>query len=252
MLTLNCDLGELVGEANNDALIMPMIDQANIACGAHAGDTQSMTNTVKLAIQHNVIIGAHPSYPDRENFGRKSIIIEKAALKTSLTAQINALSKICIEQKTQLNYVKPHGALYNDMMKNLPIFQTVCQAVAMANNRLNKKLSLMIQALPNTQPYQKIANKYNITLLFEAFSDRAYQANGLLVPRSQQGAVIHQQEKVIEQITQLIKHQKLTTIDGGFLALHVDSLCVHGDNDVALTLVSSLRKLIKKTNAENK
>jgi UPF0271 protein len=242
MLTLNCDLGELVGEANNDALIMPLIDQANIACGAHAGDTQSMINTVKLAIQHKVIIGAHPSYPDRENFGRKSMVIEKEALKTSLLTQINALNQICVKQKTQLCYVKPHGALYNDMMKNLIIFETVCQTLSM----LTEKLSLMIQALPNTQQYQKIAKKYNITLLFEAFADRAYQVNGLLVPRSQPGAVIHQKDKVIEQITQLIKVQQLTSIEGNNLALHVDSLCVHGDNNEALTLVSSLRKLIKK------
>jgi 5-oxoprolinase (ATP-hydrolysing) subunit A len=239
---LNCDLGELTGDANNDALIMPMIDQANIACGAHAGDTQSMINTVKLAIQHKVIVGAHPSYPDRENFGRKSMVIEKEALKTSLLTQINALNQICVKQKTQLSYVKPHGALYNDMMKDLGIFETICQTISL----LEINLSLMIQALPNTQQYLDIANKYDIRLLFEAFADRAYQANGLLVSRTQSGAVIHQKDTVIEQITQLIKHQQLTSIDGNNLTLHVDSLCVHGDNNEALTLIGSLRKLIKK------
>ena len=246
MLTLNCDLGELVGEANNDALIMPMIDQANIACGAHAGDNQSMRDTVQLAIQHQVEIGAHPSYPDRENFGRKSMFIEKSALQASLIAQIKALNVVCVEQNTKLSYVKPHGALYNDMMKDFTIFDTVCQALAMVNNELNNKLLLMVQALPDTLKYKNIADKYKLSLLFEAFADRAYQTNGLLVPRSQQGAVLHQQEAVIAQITQLIDHQQLTSIDGETLSLHVDSLCVHGDNDAALSLVNTLQKLIKK------
>lgn len=248
MLTLNCDLGELVGEANNDALIMPMIDQANIACGAHAGDHQSMKDTVQLAIQHKVAIGAHPSYPDRENFGRQSMCIKKEALRTSLTAQINALNAVCVEQKTELSYVKPHGALYNDMMKDLAIFDTVCQVVATVNHRLNNKLSLMVQALPDTLQYKQIADKYKLSLLFEAFADRAYQTNGLLVPRSQEGAVLHHQAAVITQITHLLEHEKLTSIDGGALSLHVDSLCVHGDNEAALSLVRALRKLIKKLN----
>lgn len=246
MLTLNCDLGELVGEANNDALIMPMIDQANIACGAHAGDNQSMRYTVQLAIQHKVEIGAHPSYPDRENFGRKSISIEKPALQASLISQIKTLNAVCVEQNTKLSYVKPHGALYNDMMKDFNIFDSVCQAVAMVNNELNNKLLLMIQALPDTLKYKNIADKYKLSLLFEAFADRAYQTNGLLVPRSQDGAVLHQKEAVVMQITQLINHQQLTSIDGDILSLHVDSLCVHGDNDAALSLVSTLQKLIKK------
>ena len=250
MLVLNCDLGELVGDASNDALVMPLIDQANIACGAHAGDTQSMINTVKLAIKHNVKIGAHPSYPDRENFGRKSIAITKTVLQASLTAQINALNEICLKQHTRLCYVKPHGALYNDMMKDFTIFNTVCQAVAMVNKKLNYQLTLMVQALPNIQQYQKVADTYNLSLLFEAFADRAYQGNGLLVPRTEPNAVLHQQNDVLKQISQLINHQQLTCINGESLTLHVDSLCVHGDNEAALLLVKALRKLINSSHSE--
>ena len=242
MLKLNCDLGELTGVENNDALIMPMIDQANIACGGHAGDLQSMTTTVQLAKKYQVMIGAHPSYPDRENFGRQSMAITAPELQTSLIQQINSLSDICSQQHSQLSYVKPHGALYNDMMKKMSIFETVCQTLS----KITEKLPLMIQALPNTEQYQKVANKYGINLLFEAFADRAYQANGLLVPRTQAGAVLHQQDSVIAQITQLIKHQQLTSIDGNKLNLHVDSLCVHGDNDSALALISALRSLLNE------
>lgn len=242
MLKLNCDLGELTETENNDALIMPMIDQANIACGGHAGDQQSMINTVKLAKKNHVMIGAHPSYPDKANFGRLSMVIEASELQTSLLEQINTLSEICNLQQSQLSYVKPHGALYNDMMKELSIFETVCKTLS----QLEVKLPLMIQALPDTGQYQTIANQYGITMLFEAFADRAYQSNGLLVPRSQTGAVLHQSDKVIAQISQLIKHQQLTSIDGNKLTLHVDSLCVHGDNYAALALIRALRKLLNE------
>lgn len=242
MLKLNCDLGELTGVENNDALIMPLIDQANIACGGHAGDYQSMVTTVKLAKKYRVMIGAHPSYPDRENFGRLSMAIEAAELQSSLTQQINNLSEICNQHNTQLSYIKPHGALYNDMMQTLSIFEIVCHTLSQSA----EKLPLMIQALPDTKYYQKIAKKFGISLIFEAFADRAYQANGLLVPRSQAGAVLHHQDSVIAQITQLKKHQQLTSIDGRKLNLHVDSLCVHGDNDAALALISALRNLLNE------
>jgi len=242
MLNLNCDLGELEGE-NNDALIMPLIDQANIACGFHAGDKLTMQQTVALAIKHQVSIGAHPSYPDRENFGRLSIKMPADKLISYLHEQISTLNTICQKQQSQVCYVKPHGALYNDMMANLTLFETVCQAI----NSFDNSLPLMIQALPSLSQYQSIALKYGITLYYEAFADRAYQSNGLLVPRNQQGAVLHQQEKVLKQIRQLIHQQQLTSIDDKILNLQVDTLCVHGDNAAALELIHALRVLINET-----
>jgi len=242
MLNLNCDLGELEGE-NNDALIMPLIDQANIACGFHAGDKLTMQQTVALAIKHQVSIGAHPSYPDRENVGRLSIKMPADKLISCLHEQISTLNTICQKQQSQVCYVKPHGALYNDMMANLTLFETVCQAI----NSFDNSLPLMIQALPSLSQYQSIALKYGITLYYEAFADRAYQSNGLLVPRNQQGAVLHQQEKVLKQIRQLIHQQQLTSIDDKILNLQVDTLCVHGDNAAALELIHALRVLINET-----
>jgi len=242
MLKLNCDLGELEGE-NNDALIMPLIDQANIACGFHAGDKLTMHQTVALAIKHQVTIGAHPSYPDRENFGRLSMKMPADKLIICLHEQISALNIICQTQQSRVCYVKPHGALYNDMMANLSLFETVCQAI----NSFDNSLPLMIQALPSPSQYQSIALKYGITLYYEAFADRAYQNNGLLVPRNQQGAVLHQQEKVVKQIRQLIHQQQLTSINNQVLNLQVDTLCVHGDNAAALELIHALRALINAT-----
>ncbi|MEW6991794.1 5-oxoprolinase subunit PxpA [Colwelliaceae bacterium 6441] len=240
MLTLNCDLGELVGEANNDALIMPLIDQANIACGFHAGDAKTMRDTVALAVKHQVSIGAHPSYPDRNNFGRTSMNMEDNALKKCITEQVAALHVICQAQNTQLSYIKPHGALYNDMMASLAIFETICQAISI----IKHPLSLMMQALPELQQYKAIAEKYHIPLIFEGFADRAYQSNGLLVRRSHPGALLNDPEKVLARITRLINQQQLTSIDGKALNLTIDSLCVHGDNKAALALLTSLRRLI--------
>ena len=168
-MKLNCDLGEL--QHDNDAQIMPYIDQANIACGFHASDPLTMQKTVQLAVKYNVSIGAHPSYPDKENFGRISMPFEAAELLAIIHYQVGALASICHSEKTQLRYVKPHGALYNDMMADINIFITVCQAISL----IQPSLPLMMQALPETKEYQKIAQNWQIKLIFEAFADRAYE-----------------------------------------------------------------------------
>lgn len=241
-MKLNCDIGEKVHD--NDALIMPYIDQANIACGFHASDPITIVNTIKLAVKHDVEIGAHPSYPDQANFGRQSMAFPKDELIAIIHYQVGALQTLCQLHGAQLRYVKPHGALYNDMMADTSLFELVCQAISAVNGHL----SLMLQALPNTSEFRTIANKWKVSLQFEAFADRAYQANGLLVPRSQKGAVIHNESQVLDQINDLLKKQILIAIDGTHLPLHVDTLCVHGDNTAALKLVSSLRKLIDESN----
>lgn len=253
MLKLNCDLGELVGEKNNDALIMPLIDQANIACGGHAGNERSMHETVALAQRNNVAIGAHPSYPDKTNFGRKTMTLTDEALVSSICQQVQALHHVCSAYKTDIKYIKPHGALYNDMMKNLAIFNVICKAVSQLPSCLPTPLPIMIQAIKNHQPFQDIANKYRIPLLYEAFADRAYQANGLLLPRTQKNAVIHCLETVKKNISRLIEKHTLYSIDNTEISVQADSLCVHGDNEAALAMIHSLRQLInnKKENSES-
>lgn len=246
MLKLNCDLGELEGERNIDALIMPYIDQSNIACGGHAGTETSMHDTVLLAKKHNVTIGAHPSYPDKENFGRVSFKLSDEKLIDTIVQQVNDLQNICTNLQTSVQYIKPHGALYNDMMANTQIFDLICQAIKKLCSQQKLPLPLMIQAIKNIQPFVNIAEQYQIPLYFEVFADRAYQTNGLLVPRSQKGAVLCDQQAVIDQITQLIKYKKITTIDHKTIELNADSLCVHGDNKSALVLIRSLKALINE------
>lgn len=240
-IKLNCDLGEsfAVWQKGHDNLVMPHIDMANIACGFHAGDAHIMLQTVRLAKQHKVIIGAHPSYQDLSGFGRRSIAYTHDELKALIHYQVGALNGICQSQQVSISYVKPHGALYNDMMANLTIFTTVCSAIS----ELPQPLSLMIQSMPNSQPYQAIANQYKVTLLYEVFADRNYQNNGLLVPRSEPNAVIENVDEILQRCQQLTKNGQILSEHGKPLALPVDSLCVHGDNQHAVKIVEAIRHL---------
>lgn len=248
-MKLNCDLGEKVHD--NDALIMPFIHMANIACGFHASDPLTMNNTVKLALTNKVTIGAHPSYNDKDNFGRISVSYSAAELIAIIQYQIGAMQAICDSNKATLSYVKPHGALYNDMMKNAEIFEQVCQAIS----ALKHPLPLLIQALPETDntfiQLKAIAGKYQISLLFEAFADREYTDQGLLVSRQESNAVIHDIDKIISRCEQLIRHNKFISVNGKPLNLKVDTLCVHGDNPEAIAVVKQLHQLLNAECSNN-
>lgn len=250
-MKLNCDLGESFGnwQMGLDSQVMPFIDMANIACGFHAGDPLIMRQTVRLAKQHNVSIGAHPSYQDLQGFGRRSIEYSKDELINLLQYQIGALQAICQAEGCQVDYVKPHGALYNDMMANEEIFQQVCQAVSEINQGQKQQIKLMIQALPEHNSHYRvligIAKQYQLNLLFEAFADRHYQANGLLVPRSEKNAVIEDVEIIKLRITHLLSQGELLAVDGSPLKIPVDTLCVHGDNEKAVNITQMLQQLCR-------
>lgn len=241
-MKLNCDLGEKVHD--NDALIMPFINMANIACGFHASDPLTISNTIKLALTHKVTIGAHPSYNDKENFGRITVSYSPEELISIIQYQVGAMQAICISNNAKLSYVKPHGALYNDMMKDSNIFEQVCQAIS----TLKESLPLLIQALPETDltfiKLKEIASTYHVPLLFEAFADREYTDEGLLVSRTESNAVIHDVDKIMSRCEQLVADKKLTSVNGKALTLKVDSLCVHGDNPAAINVVKQLHSLL--------
>lgn len=251
-MKLNCDLGEGFGQFKNDAdeKIMPHIQMANIACGFHAGDPLIMTKTVAFAKQNNVTIGAHPSYPDLAGFGRRSMKIPADELIALIVYQVGALQATCDCQNVALTYVKPHGALYNDMMADLTIFDAVCQAMSNLNQYRSEKLTLMIQAMPDAAPFQKIADAMQIPLWFEAFADRNYKSDGKLVPRSQENAVIHSEKEALERCQHLLSHQEIISVEGTKLSMQVDTLCVHGDTPEALTFVRSLNKLLQHSSLQ--
>ncbi|WP_448548114.1 5-oxoprolinase subunit PxpA [Thalassotalea fusca] len=238
-LTLNCDLGESYGswKMGNDAEIMPYIDCANIACGFHAGDPNTMSKTIAQALAHNVTIGAHPGYPDKEGFGRRSIAYDRSSLITMIIYQVGALQALCRHHQGQVAYIKPHGALYNDMMANTDIFESV----AMAAKSLS--LPLMMQALPPRyiKDFITIGKCLGVALIFEGFADRNYQSNGKLVPRSKANAVVHDIPLVVQRCKDIKEGGVIMSEDGSALSLSIDSLCVHGDTAEALTMVKELR-----------
>lgn len=239
-MKLNCDLGESFGawQMGLDKEVMPHIDMANIACGFHGGDSDVMANTLKLAKQHKVLIGAHPSYPDRQGFGRRSMTLTAQELSNCLHYQIAAIEGMAKVQGLKLSYVKPHGALYNDMMVNETILHTVMQAVA----SYPSALKLMILASANAEQHQQLAQQYQLELILEAFADRQYTDEGQLVSRKMAGSV-HDKPALLAQVKQLLATGCVTTRSGKQLPLHADSLCVHGDNAAGIALIEEIKAL---------
>ncbi|MDA8782798.1 5-oxoprolinase subunit PxpA [Porticoccaceae bacterium] len=242
-LSLNCDLGESFGawKMGLDDQVMPFIDQANIACGFHAGDPVVIKKTLLAAKRNNVMVGAHPSYPDISGFGRRSMKIPPVELIALLQYQVAALTGMASNLGIEVKYVKPHGALYNDMMADGHIRSAVMEAIA----ECHQPLAFMLQATPEAETHREEAKAFGLELLFEAFADRCYDDNGALLSRTKEGAV-HSREKMLQQVMQLQQHGTVTTVSGHSLALQADSLCVHGDNLAGVQAIEEIRQLIRQ------
>jgi UPF0271 protein len=242
-LLLNCDLGESFGawKMGLDDQVMPFIDQANIACGFHAGDPVVIKKTLLAAKRNNVQVGAHPSYPDISGFGRRSMKIPAAELIALLQYQIAALTGMASNLGIEVAYVKPHGALYNDMMADGHIRSAVMEAIS----ECHQPLAFMLQATPDAETHREEARAFGLEVLFEAFADRCYDDSGALLSRAKEGAV-HSREKMLEQIIQLQQHGTVTTVSGHQLELQADSLCVHGDNMDGVNAIEKIRQLISQ------
>ncbi|MFJ5296762.1 5-oxoprolinase subunit PxpA [Pseudomonas sp. NPDC088368] len=246
-LLLNCDIGESYGAwtMGLDAEVMPYIDCANIACGFHAGDPSVMRKTVALALTHNVTIGAHPAYPDLVGFGRRSMACSSQEIQDLLHYQIGALDGVSRAQGGRVSYVKPHGAMYNDMMANPAQLRAVIEGIA----RYNAELPLMLLSMRDNSGAQAIADEFGVSLWFEAFADRAYDSAGRLVSRNLPGAVHHDPEHIIGQAMTLSRGEALIASDGSELLLKVDTLCVHGDNASSIAAVQRIREALGQTSA---
>lgn len=240
-MKLNCDLGESFGNwtIGLDKDVMPHIDQANIACGFHAGDPLVMQKTLELAKKHNVSVGAHPSYPDLVGFGRRSMNCSAEEIIALVTYQIAAIDGVAKSLGIEIEYVKPHGALYNDMMAK----EAVRIAILKAMSCYYRPLKLMLQATPSIENHKAQAKAYGIEVLSEAFADRCYDDDGKLLSRTQDGAV-HSKEKMLAQVKQLKEQGSVTSISGNILHLNADSLCVHGDNAAGVQAIAAIRNLI--------
>ena len=239
-MKLNCDMGESFGSWTKgmDAEVMPYIDMANIACGFHASDPLTMDRTVRTAIAEKVAIGAHPGYPDLMGFGRRSMACSPAEVEDMMLYQIGALAGICQAEGTALSYVKPHGAMYNDMAANLELLEGAMRAV----RAFDARLPLMVMATANPEPHRQLAEKMGVTLCLEPFAARAYEATGHLPSRRLPGAVHHDQATIVVQAVALAKGEALTARDGSALQLPCDTLCVHGDNPESVAAVRAIRE----------
>ena len=242
-MKLNCDLGESFGSwtMGLDSDVMPYIDQANIACGFHAGDPLVMQKTLTLAKQCGVSVGAHPSYPDLVGFGRRSMSCSSQEIIALIQYQVAALDGMANTQGVSIDYVKPHGALYNDMMQKPEVFEAILIALA----QYPKNLALMLQATTEIDVYKAQATKLGVTLYTEAFADRCYDDKGRLLARSQLGAVLNK-KAMLAQVKQLAEQGSVTTISGNILKLSVNSLCVHGDNVTGVQAIREIKDLISE------
>ena len=243
-IRLNCDMGESFGiwKMGYDKQIMPYIDMANLACGFHASDAMTMNSSVKLAKQNGVTIGAHPAYQDLVGFGRRSISCTNEEIESLILYQLGALSAFCTVYKTSVSYVKPHGALYNDMMKDENILHSILKAIS----SFNSSIKLMILSTPNNKKFKTIADTYSIELLYEVFADRNYNDDGTLVARTNKNAVIEDVTIVQKRIETLQKDGYLTSINDKKLFIQADTICVHGDNEHALEFIKLLQNLLSK------
>ena len=243
-LLLNADMGESFGPwvMGMDHAVMPHVDLANIACGFHASDPDVMRRTVRMAAEHSVGIGAHPAYPDLVGFGRRSMAFSAEEIENLVLYQVGALAAMCRAEGTEIRYVKPHGALYNDMTRDPEIFSAVARAI----RAYGSGLPLMTLATRDTSSIRELARAQDLTLWFEAFADRAYDADGRLVSRSQPGAVHHDPGAILDQAQRIAKGQPLTASDGSELLLTADTLCVHGDNEESVASVRAIRQMLNQ------
>lgn len=237
-MLINCDLGEGL---HNDAELMPCLDMANIACGAHAGDEQSILETIALAQAHHVQIGAHIGFADKDHFGRREISMSSEDIIQLCAEQLNIMHRSCEQLATTMRYVKPHGALYNMMMKDDRVLKAIMQAVAGHDS----SLKLLIMAVPDYQRYQQLAQGYAITLMAEAFVDRAYTAQGQLLSRSEQGACFTDIEIIEGQARSIIQQRHVISNDGSRISIQADTLCIHGDSPLAVETAWVLRKMVR-------
>ncbi|OOV88165.1 5-oxoprolinase subunit PxpA [Oceanospirillum linum] len=250
-MKLNCDLGESFGNwsAGMDQDVMPHIDMANIACGFHAADPLIMQRTVALAKQHGVRVGAHPAYPDLVGFGRRSLACSFDEIYSMVLYQLGALQGICQSQGQSVSYVKPHGALYNDMMQQPDVLRAILQAVADFTPRESltgaDPLPVLVMATADNTQQEQLAAAVGIPLMFEAFADRAYDEQGRLVSRRILGAVYHDPQQVVQQALAIAQGYEVSTLTPDVnVLLKADTLCVHGDNDASLQAVKAIRRAL--------
>lgn len=234
-IDFNCDLGEGCG---NDAAIVPLVSSASIACGGHAGDAATMRETVTLCQQHDVAIGAHPSFEDRANFGRRELTLAPVDVQASVLRQVQAMASVCEALGAQLRHVKPHGALYNLAARD----RQIADAIAFATRACDPALALY--ALSGSC-LAEAGRAMGLRVAEEAFAERRYDAGGQLAPRGTPGAVIEDLGTALAQVRMLLREGCVVARDGSRVRLRADTLCLHGDRPDAVAFAQALRTALE-------
>ncbi len=239
-IDINCDVGEGIG---NESDLLPLISSCNIACGGHAGDIATMTKVVAIAEEYRVKVGAHPSYPDRENFGRLSMKMSSDDLITSIQQQLERLTSVLHKNDIKLHHIKPHGALYNDIAKNGVLAKTFLDAI----RQYKEKVFLYV---PYGSKIASLAVQQNFAIKYEAFGDRNYNVDLSLVSRKVPNAVIEDPEKVLQHLLLIINKHQVKAQNSSMVALKADTFCIHGDTKSALQILMYLSVELPKYNIE--
>ncbi|MCV6629000.1 MAG: 5-oxoprolinase subunit PxpA [Flavobacteriaceae bacterium] len=233
-IDLNADVGEGIG---NEPELLPLVSSCNIACGAHAGNRKTILDTMLLAKKHQVRIGAHPSYPDKENFGRKSIQMSSKDFRNIIGEQLGYFEKLAQKAEVSWKHIKAHGALYNDLSNDLALAKMYLEEV-------QKYGKLLV--VPSGSIIEKLAIQSGLGYLREGFADRAYHTNLKLVSRSKPGAVLHNKKLILKRLLLMIHDKQVHTVEGNLVSIEVDTVCVHGDNKAALEILVYLREELAK------
>jgi UPF0271 protein len=244
---VNADVGESFGTwvLGQDGALFPHITSANVACGFHAGDPGVMRATVALAREHGVAIGAHPGFPDLAGFGRREMRMVPRDVEDLVVYQIGALAAVAAAQGAHLQHVKPHGALYNMAVTDFALADAIARATAAVDR------SLVLLGLPASQLLQA-GERAGLRTASEVFADRAYCADGTLVPRTRPGAVIHDVEAVVERVVAMVRDQAVIAEDGTRVPSRVDTICVHGDTPGAAQLAARVRTALRESGVDVK
>jgi len=239
---LNADLGESFGawRMGDDEALLEHVSSANVACGFHAGDPQVIDRTVALAVRAGVAVGAHPGHHDLRGFGRREIAALPAEVEADVLYQAGALRAFARSHGTRLAHVKPHGALYNQAARDERLARAIARAVA----RLGDDVALV--GLAGSEALRAAAAAEGVRFAAEAFVDRAYDASGRLVPRSQPGALVDDPAAAAERARRIVRDGLVTSIDGRPVELRADTLCLHGDGPHALAIVRAVREALER------
>ena len=246
-ININCDLGEKSKLHNNenDPFLLGIVNSANVACGYHAGDEETMDQVIKISKDNNVSIGAHPSFNDPENFGRKRMNLSSSEVKKIIIDQYEILQRIAFNHNENVTHIKPHGALNNMACEDLELATTIAKAV----NEIDKD---MIYLVPTGSKMEIAAKKLGMKIACEIFADRNYEDDGNLVSRSKSNALITDPEQAKKHVLSMVKNQAINCHSGKQIPCEIDSICIHGDNSSSLATAKSIKNNLLENGLELK